>query len=251
MRLPLLVPVLLLTLFLSGCWHGAGQPPALPTNGTGTGTSTTTTTVDTSDWNTYVNYDYGFSFRYPKEWGYFSYSSATVGKSAVNSREPIVGIRIGKKETKADLMVDVFDTLKAYTNPNETEFGEENFDLISSADPTVKFTPNGDSIIGSEIVIGNYAIQLISIYKTDDNFVKLYEELIGNYTRLYDETLKAEIGGDTVQARLEEIMNEQYRKKREMVSNKLAELNSGIGSPEELQQIALFKAIITSVKPLK
>ena len=67
-------PIFLLTLFLGGCWHAPiPSPPSLPpSNGN---TPTTTGAIDTSDWLTYVNYDFGFSFRYPKEWRYFTTSN--------------------------------------------------------------------------------------------------------------------------------------------------------------------------------
>jgi hypothetical protein len=60
------------------------------------------TTVDTSDWLTYRNEQYGFEFKYPKEWklftkinnGYshigFSYNKITQGEEPIDNMVPAV-----------------------------------------------------------------------------------------------------------------------------------------------------------------
>ena len=57
------------TLFLGGCWHvSTPPPPSDNTSPTQPATNTNNTSIDTADWQTYTNEEYGFGFRYPREW---------------------------------------------------------------------------------------------------------------------------------------------------------------------------------------
>ncbi len=89
MKKHLLITLLLITLFLTGCVNGTptnqNTNETLSTNQNTTTTTneviltptttqesnntpTTTETIDTSDWLTYRNEEYGFEFKYPRDW---------------------------------------------------------------------------------------------------------------------------------------------------------------------------------------
>lgn len=66
MRLLLPTTILAFTLFLSGCLFVPKTPvKPVPSN---TAATSTSATIDTSDWKTYTNDEYGFSFRYPRDY---------------------------------------------------------------------------------------------------------------------------------------------------------------------------------------
>ena len=92
MRLFLPTAVFAFALFLSGCFH----VPNAPVKQTLNIGNTTSTFIDTVDWNTYVNYSNGFSFKYPREWSYLteslnnSVSFISMGKNGKDKRMSLI-----------------------------------------------------------------------------------------------------------------------------------------------------------------
>ena len=90
MRLLIPTTILAFILFLSGCvWVPQTPVKQTPTNNTAV--TSTTATIDTSDWQTYTNEEYGFSFRYPEtisrhnvETGLAGYDELLIGIDKVN-----------------------------------------------------------------------------------------------------------------------------------------------------------------------
>ncbi len=90
---------------MSGCFHVPTEPnDTVSDKGAG---NTATTTIDTSDWKTYTNDEYGFSFKYPKNFQITKkiLESATIyevkGRTAEN--QPLLALLISiLPESKKD-----------------------------------------------------------------------------------------------------------------------------------------------------
>ena len=235
------------TLFLGGCWHGPAQPPAPPTNGT-TPTPTTTEAVDTSDWLTYTNEEYGFGFRYPREWGYIREGGLKTETSAIPAIHTInIGfisspsiiviiydynnypeeIDFNKFEYGGDVAVDILfwakDEIKSSTEWVKKQHGSKDIDgvfVFDNGRENIRYTLDGIFEKNVIIVSGNNYIEIIYALPTKVDFPKKNTDSI-------DPT--------NLQA----------------INKELERLRVGTLSAEEQQLLLLFETITNSIRSLK
>lgn len=104
MRFIIPTTILAFTLFLSGCFH-VSEAPVKQTS-TDTASTFTADSIDTSDWQTYTNDEYGFSFRYPKN---FTVTKNAVDKNVKIARDRafVVQGKLTDDRAELTLFVDV------------------------------------------------------------------------------------------------------------------------------------------------
>ncbi|MEK7226160.1 MAG: hypothetical protein AAB221_10790, partial [Bacteroidota bacterium] len=219
----------------------APQTPVKQTPTNNTAVASTTATIDMSDWQTYTNEEYGFWFRYPKEWGYFKYTSPSpITYRCQLIEDPISYISLGENENRQQLVVRITDFIKSPSEPIDLNYlgGDNPRILLSKKEigryrETSKFISDGlyqgtfsidydysggGFIISREMFVGDNLIEFISFLKVD-NFEKLF----------IDETANLDSTA---------------------VRNKIEELRADIGTPGERYKIEFFNSIVNTIMPL-